>query len=88
MPGPCETAPVRARVTLLSTPGCHLCEDARAVVARVTAELGAGFDEVDVHDDAHLLARYGEQIPVVLLDGEQHAVWFVDEDRLRAALRS
>ena len=37
-----------ARVRLLSKPGCHLCDDARLVVASVCAELGETYDEVDI----------------------------------------
>jgi hypothetical protein len=77
---------VTARVTLIGKPGCHLCEEARAVVAKVTAELGLEFDELSILDDPDLQARYWEQIPVTLVDGEQHDFWRVSESRLRAAL--
>ena len=36
------------RITLYSRPGCHLCDDARAVIARVCADLGEGYDEVSI----------------------------------------
>ncbi|MGH8867167.1 MAG: glutaredoxin family protein [Actinomycetes bacterium] len=74
------------RVTLLSKPGCHLCEDARAVVSRVADELGAGWEEIDITQDEDLFRRYAEQIPVTLVDGAQHDFWHVSEQRLRAAL--
>ncbi len=74
------------RVRLLSRPGCHLCDDARAVVAAVCAELGVGWDEVDITTDPVLLEEYLEQIPVTLVDGRQHDFWRVDAARLRAAL--
>jgi glutaredoxin len=77
---------VTARVTLLGKPGCHLCDEARAVVARVTAELGESFEEISILDDPALQERYWEQIPVTLVDGKQHDFWRVDEQRLRAAL--
>jgi hypothetical protein len=77
---------VTARVTLLGKPGCHLCDEARAVVARVTAELGESFEEISILDDPALGERYWEQIPVTLVDGKQHDFWRVDEQRLRAAL--
>jgi glutaredoxin len=75
-----------ARVRLLSRPGCHLCDDARAVVAAVCADLGVSWDEVDITTDPELDARYREQIPVTLVDGRQHDFWRVDAGRLRAAL--
>jgi len=81
------SAPPRpARVTLYSKPGCHLCDDARLVVERVCAELGESFEEHSILDDAELLERYREEIPVTLVDGRQHDFWRVDPQRLRAAL--
>ncbi len=76
-----------ARVTLYARVGCHLCDDARAVVERVCAELGEAFEEVDVDTDPALLERFGEEIPVTFVDGRQHDFWRVDESRLRTALR-
>ena len=75
-----------ARVTLYSRPGCHLCDDAREVVARVCADLGESFEEVDITTDDDLEDRFGEEIPVTFVDGHQHDFWRVDEARLRAAL--
>lgn len=75
-----------ARVRLYSKPGCHLCDDARAVVEQVCAETGAGYDEVDITTDPSLMDQYAEQIPVVLVDGRQHDFWRVDVERLRNAL--
>jgi glutaredoxin len=76
----------RARVTLYGKPGCHLCDDARAVVAAVCAERAESWEEVDVTTSAELLRRFGEEIPVTFVDGAQHDFWRVDPDRLRAAL--
>lgn len=74
------------RVTLYSRPGCHLCDDAREVVARVCDDLGETWAEVDIESDADLEDRFGEEIPVTFVDGRQHDFWRVDEARLRAAL--
>jgi glutaredoxin len=78
---------VTSRVTLYSRPGCHLCDDARAVVERVCAELGESYDEISIDGDPELTERFGEEIPVTFVDGRQHDFWRVDEARLRAALR-
>lgn len=74
------------RITFYSRVGCHLCEDARAVVVRVCADLGESFVEVDVDSDPDLEDRFGEEVPVTFVDGRQHDFWRVDEGRLRAAL--
>jgi hypothetical protein len=74
-------------VTLLGKPGCHLCDDARAVVTGVLADLpGVSFEERSILDDPGLLDAYAEEIPVVLIDDRVHTIWRVDESRLRSAL--
>ena len=78
-----------ARVTLYSKPGCHLCDDERAVIVAVCAELGESFDEVDITAgprSEELMRNYGEEIPVTFVDGKQHDFWRMDPERLRAAL--
>ena len=75
-----------ARVTLYSRPGCHLCDDARAVIERVCADLGESFTEVDVDSDPVLLDRFTDEVPVTFVDGRQHDFWQVDQARLRQAL--
>lgn len=81
------------RLTLYSKPGCHLCDDARAAVGEVVDRLtGSGaasvdVEEIDILGDPALQARYGEEIPVVLIDGKMHTYWRVDPERLERALK-
>lgn len=74
------------RVILVGKPGCHLCDDARAVVAAVCGDAGVSWAEASILDDPDLADRYAEQIPVVLVDGAVHDFWRVDSERLRKAL--
>jgi hypothetical protein len=74
------------RLVLLSRSGCHLCDDARAVLAAVAGEAGESWQERDVDADPALAEEYGDRVPVVLLDGGEHCYWRVEENRLRAAL--
>jgi glutaredoxin len=73
-------------VTLIRKPGCHLCDDAQAVVEKVCGEVGARWEARDISQDERVYEQYWEQIPVVLVDGRQHTFWRVDEQRLRKAL--
>ena len=75
-------------VTLVSKPGCHLCDAAREVVNSVVGELAgvASVTEVSILDDPELFEKYVEEIPVVLIDGRVHNIWRVDPARLRTAL--
>lgn len=83
---PTGRGPADARIRLLGRAGCHLCDVARDVVEVVARESGTRFVEVDVDDDPGLGERYGDLVPVVLVDGVEHSHWRVDADELRAAL--
>ena len=76
-------------VTLVGKPGCHLCDDARAIVRRVAEETGADVEELDITAegfDPALKEEYWEQIPVTLVNGARHDFWRVDPERLRKAI--
>ena len=66
--------------------GCHLCDDALAVVERVRAAQPFELEIVDVDSDPALARQYGEEVPVVLVDGRKHAKLRVDEQALRRRL--
>ncbi|SEP59803.1 glutaredoxin family protein [Microlunatus flavus] len=85
------TDPARPpRVRLLVREGCHLCDEARAVVQAVCDETGEAYELLDLdraaQDDPALLRRYTDEVPVTFVDGAQHDYWRVDPARLRAAL--
>lgn len=78
---------------LIAKDGCHLCDEARAVVQSVLGELEADgrsftFDELSILEDQALYDRYWEEIPVLLINNQVHDFWRVDPERLRAALLS
>jgi glutaredoxin len=75
-----------SRVTLITRSACHLCDEARAVVARVCADAGVAFAEVDVDSDPVARAEHGDFVPVVLVDGVRRGFWAIDAETLRAAL--
>jgi len=74
-------------LTLISKPGCHLCDEARSVITEVLVSFPeVTFEEKNMLEDQGLVNLYSEEIPVVLIDGRQHSFWRVDEQRLRKAL--
>ena len=75
-----------ARVTVVTRAGCHLCQEAEATVAELSAELGFGWTTLDVDADPERQDRYGDRVPVILVDGREHGYWRVETARLRAAL--
>ena len=75
-----------ARITLYSRPGCHLCDDALAVLERIRTDTPFALETVNIEDDDALLRAYLERIPVVALDGLEVYDYHVDEADLRARL--
>jgi hypothetical protein len=75
------------RLTLVGKPDCHLCDDARAVVAEVLAgRPDVELVERSILDEPELHDRFWDEIPVVLVNDRVHTIWKVDADRLRAAI--
>jgi glutaredoxin len=74
----------RARVTLYTRPGCHLCDEARERLL----EMGIEVDEVNIEDDERLHASFLERIPVVEADGRVVSELGIDEVAVRAAITS
>ena len=72
--------------TLYSKPGCHLCENARAILDELQPAHGYVIDEVDITTDASLFARYRYEIPVVLRNGVEVARGRIAERELIALI--
>ena len=73
-------------VTLYGKAGCCLCDDAKAVLDAVRADVPFVLEEVDVSLDPVLNRRYGERIPVVAVDGEDLFEYRVEAAELRDRL--
>jgi len=71
------------RVTLCMRPGCHLCEDAAALLRR----LGCEVDEINIEEDAELLLKYDQSVPVMLAGGNVLLSGIIREREARVALR-
>jgi len=75
------------RVTLYSRHGCHLCDAMRVVVAAVARDLPLEVDEVDIDGDPALVTAYGDQVPVLLVNGRKAFKYRVDAATLRERVR-
>jgi len=73
-------------IVLYGRPGCHLCDEALALLKRLQGELAFALVERDIEQDDDLMRRYLERIPVIALDGEELFDFFVDEAELRRRL--
>jgi glutaredoxin len=74
-------------VVLYARAGCHLCDEARAVIEAVRRRTPFAFVEVDIETSDDLLRDYAIRIPVVTLDGEERFEIAVDAAELEAAVR-
>lgn len=75
-----------APLQLLTRAGCHLCEEARDIVAALAQRYAVAWAEVDIATDARLAGTYADRVPVTLLDGVEQGCWWVDEEQLGRAL--
>jgi hypothetical protein len=77
------------RLTIFSKPGCHLCDDMKAVVRQEMAGFpGIELEEVDVSTDPALLALYGLEIPVLAVDGKKVAKYRISRAELARLLQA
>lgn len=74
-------------LTLYTRGGCHLCEEMKAQLEPLLREFGVELREVDVDTDAMLAGRFGEEVPVLLLDGRKVAKHHLDVKQLRRRLQ-
>jgi len=75
-------------VTMYSRPGCHLCDDMKAVIDRVSRSLPMTLSVVDISTDPRLEALYGQEIPVLMVDGKKAAKYRVSEKDLVRLLKA
>ena len=73
-------------VTIYSRPGCHLCDQMKVVVERVGHSVAIAVEDIDVSTDPALEARYGSDIPVLVVGGTKAAKYRVTEAELRRIL--
>lgn len=73
-------------VTLYTRAGCHLCEQARAVVERARRRVAFELRVIDIDGETDLKSRYNEDVPVIAVDGRDLFRWSVDEEALVARL--
>jgi glutaredoxin len=75
------------RLTIYSRPGCHLCDDMKAIVERVVrASTNIALEEIDITSDPALEAAYGIEIPVLMIGGKKAAKYRISEQELRRRL--
>jgi glutaredoxin len=59
----------RRKVIIYSRPGCHLCDEAKAVMQSAGCSDRFTLEEINIESDDELLRKYKYDIPVVTIDG-------------------
>jgi glutaredoxin len=60
---------MKSKVTLYTRAGCHLCDDAKQVLAAARGRAEFDYEEVDIDGDAELARRYNDEVPVITING-------------------
>jgi hypothetical protein len=77
-----------ASVTLYGKPGCHLCDDAEAILLRVTADTGVPYVKVNIESSTELFERFRYRIPVIEVPGGETLDWPTTRERVKRAIQS
>jgi len=73
-------------VTVYSRHGCHLCEDAIQTLEGMRQELRFSIDVIYIDENPELEKLYGNEVPVIHINGEHHDFYKVDPERFRTSL--
>ena len=73
-------------VTVYSRKNCHLCDVALDSLETVKDELAFEIEKIYIDGDAELTTKYGEEVPVIHIDGKHHDIFRVDLERFRSSL--
>ena len=73
-------------ITIFSRHGCHLCEVAEATLTDLKEELVFEIEVKFIDGDGELEKLYGNEVPVIHIDGEHHDFYRVDPERFKSSL--
>ena len=74
------------KVTIYSRSNCHLCEVALGVLEQLQGEIDFAIEKLFIDNDSELEKKYGEQVPVILINGVMHDFFRVDPERFRTSI--
>lgn len=73
-------------VTIYSRSGCHLCEVAHQALEGLQSQADFSITQILIDGNSELIEKYGEQVPVIHIDGKPHDYFRVDPERFLAAI--
>lgn len=75
------------KVTVYSRSGCHLCDVALEEIEKFKNEFDFEIEKVLIDGDSELEKKYGEEVPVILINGKPHDFFKIDPERFRNAMK-
>lgn len=75
-----------SKITVFTRHGCHLCHLAIELLESMRSELDFTIEKIYIDGNEKLEKLYGEQIPVIHINGEHHDFFRVDPERFRSSL--
>ena len=77
---------MKHQLTLYSRPDCHLCDDMKTTIKNFSKKISVDLRIVDISNNATLETQYGQEIPVLFVDGRKIAKYRISEQELQEAL--
>ena len=74
-------------VTIYSRSGCHLCDVALSEIEKFKSEFDFNIEKILINENLELEKKYGEEVPVILINGKPHDFFRIDKDRFRSAMQ-
>ena len=74
-------------VTVYSRSGCHLCDVALSDIEKFKSEFDFTIEKILIDGNLELEKKYGEEVPVILINGKPHDFFRIDKDRFRNAMQ-
>ena len=76
------------QITLFGRAGCHLCDEAEALLASASVRYAIDVSKVDIDGDPELSRLYSNEVPVIAIEGKRWSKLRLDPERLRRKLAS
>jgi len=73
-------------VRIYSKKECHLCDEAKHVLARFASKYPLEIKEIDIEQDPAAFEQFHEEIPVIFLEDTKLFKYKIDERKFRAAI--
>ena len=79
---------MRHRLVLYSRVDCCLCDEMKTVIRQVAERTPIEIEEIDIDSSADLKQKYGEEVPLLFINGRKSFKYQVTARQLAARLKS